>query len=248
MNKKINVAIIDDCENFVNLLGQYLKDIDYVKIVGIAHNEKDALKLLTQLEIDIVLLDIELGGTTAFEILSKLPHHNFSIIFITAHEHYALEAIKFSAVDYLLKPFHKEDLFSAIEKASRNLPHQLISLNVLLNNLKQTSRDKLKIGLNTSECITFLYIEEIIYCKSDGNYTNFHLNDGSNLFVSSPIKKYDEMLSHLGFFRVHKSFLINLKHVKTYSKTNNQVLMTDASVIDVSRRKKELFLKAILSN
>jgi len=248
LNKKINIVVVDDCTDFVDILIQNLNELDYVNLIGFVHTESDALELLNRVEVDLVLIDIELNGSTAFELLNKLPNHNFGVIFITAHEHYALEAIKFSAVDFLLKPFFKEELFAAIEKASRNLPYQLETIKVLLSNLNQVSKDKIKIGLHSSDSIEFLFIEEIIYCKSDGNYTEFYLLNDKNLIVSSPIKKYDEMLSHFGFFRVHKSFLINLKHVKTYIKTTNQVEMINSSVIDVSRRKKDLFLQAILSN
>lgn len=245
MKKLINLVIIEDDIDFSILLKELLGELNYINVKGIANTASEAEELFKNPEIDIALMDIELIATTAFDVLNNLPSCNFNVIFITAHEHYALRAIKFSAIDYILKPFNKTELFDAIHKAAQIVPGIHDSVKILLSNINQISSDKIRISLHTQESIVFLNLEEIICCKSDGNYTEFNLINGKSLLVSTPIKKYEELLSDYDFFRVHKSHLINLKHVKTFYKNSAEVQMVNGFKIDVSRRKKDLFLQKV---
>lgn len=219
-----------------------------IEIVGEADNIEMAQKLIIQLQPDLVFLDIKIKQYTGFNLLENLAEINFGIIFITAYDRYALRAIKFSAIDYILKPIKNEELLKAIDKASRSIENKQQKdrsadlLRFIQNPLSQVNR----IGIPVSDGFEFIKVEEIIYCLSDRNYTIITKIDGSKLVSSYTLKEFDHLLSELGFFRAHKSHLINLNHMVRYSKKDgNTVVMIDGAVIPIARTKREELLKAI---
>lgn len=241
----VKVVVIEDDRAFLNRLIAFLKERDDVEVIGSAASVSEGVEFLNDSDPDLVLMDVELKDGQAFEILSSLHAISFDVIFITSHEHYALKAIKFSAIDYLLKPFAMEELSSALDRAKIVQRRTATPASILLENLNQTQK-KLRIGLHTMESIDFVELDDIIRCQADGNYTVFYLIDGRRTLVSSPIKKYEELLEESGFMRTHRSHLINLQHVKRYVKTDGgMAVMSDDSEIGVSRNIKKEFLSRL---
>ena len=238
----ISIAVVDDepkaRETIINILA--LSNFE-LTIVGEAESVKSAYKLITQKSPELVLLDINLPDGNGFDLLKKFEKINFKIIFITAHEEYAIQAFKFSAIDYILKPIRAAELFAAIEKANDSFSKEetVLKISSLLSNLEKLK----KIVLKTAESIHIVNVQQIIRCQADVNYTTFFLEGGETLLVSKPLKEYDELLSGAGFFRTHQSHLVNLEHILRYDKTDGGFLiLDDKSMAPVSTRKKdELF-------
>lgn len=241
----MKVVVIEDDRAFLNRLIAFLKERDDVEVIGSATSVSEGVELLNDSYPDLVLMDVELKDGQAFEILSSLHEISFDVIFITSHEHYALKAIKFSAIDYLLKPFALDELSSAMDRAKIVQKRTATPASILLENLNQTQK-KLRIGLHTMEAIEFVELDDIVRCQADGNYTAFYLSNGERTLVSSPIKKYQELLEESGFMRTHRSHLINLHHVKRYVKTDGgMAVMSDDSQVGVSRNIKKEFLNRL---
>jgi len=239
----IRVAVIDDearaRETIIRILS--LSDND-LNVVGEAGDVQSGYDLIHEKTPDLVLLDISLTDGTGFDILRKFQEIKFKVIFITAHEEYAITAFKFSAVDYILKPVVAGDLLSAVDKASREMQKEEteLKLGTLLANL-----DKIKkIVLKTAESIHIINVKNIIRCEADVNYTTFFLNNSEKLLVSKTLKEFSEMLEPAGFFRTHQSHLVNLEHIIRYDKTEGgHLVMVDESIVPVSTRKREILFK-----
>lgn len=209
-----------------------------VNLIGEADDIDSAFGLISRLSPNLVLLDISLPDGTGFDLLKKFEKINFKVIFITAHEDYAIQAFKCSALDYVLKPINSSDLFKAVEKANESLSHEEMTskLTALLSNLEKLK----KIVLKTTESIHIINVEAIIRCEADVNYTTFFLTNGKRLLVSKPLKDYDDLLSNAGFFRTHQSHLINLDHMLRYDKNDGgYIVMDDNSPVPVSTRRKD---------
>ncbi len=238
----LKTVVIDDepkaRETIINILGLGPSN---VSVVGEAGDIKSGYEVINRLNPDVVLLDINLPDGTGFDLLKKFDKIPFKIIFITAHEEYAVRAFKFSALDYILKPVTAGDLFLAIEKANEAIQKEdtELKLSAFLSNLNKIK----KIVLKTAESIHIINIREIIRCEADINYTTFHLLNGEKLLVSRPLKEYSEMLEPLGFYRTHQSHLVNLDHILRYDKMDGgHLVLIDESIVPVSIRKKdELF-------
>ncbi|MEZ5083901.1 MAG: LytTR family DNA-binding domain-containing protein [Bacteroidales bacterium] len=235
----IKIAVIDDeskaRETIINILK--LSNSDF-KIIGEAENIKSGVMLIEKESPDLLLLDISLTDGTGFDLLKKFNSIPFKIIFITAHEEYALQAIKFSAIDYILKPIVAGELLKAIDKAGQILHKEDIELklNALFANLDKVK----KIVLKTAESIHLVNVKAIIRCEADVNYTHFFLDNGEKLLVSKTLKEFAEMLEPAGFFRAHQSHLVNLDYVTRFDKTEGgHLVMADESIVPVSLRKRE---------
>lgn len=245
----LKAIIVDDerhsRETLKNLIEEFCEDVAVLTAVS---SVQEALAAIKQLQPDVLFLDIELQTGTGFDILDQLDEINFEVIFTTAFEQYAIKAVKFSSLDYLLKPIDLEELQKAVEKA-RKIRDQTVynqQLEVLLFNLKQKQPSLNKICLSTAEGFEFVSVDEILYCKAEGSYTTFKLKNNSNFLVSKHLKEYESLLLDQHFMRVHNSFLINLKEVKKYIKSDGgYILMNNDEPVSVSRNKKELFLEAM---
>lgn len=241
----IRAVVVDDIESIRK------KNIDLIKIycphltiVGEAGNVKESIELIRAVKPDIVFLDIELPDGSGFDVLQELQPINFQIIFVTGHNEYAINAFKFSAIDYLLKPLNSEDLMEAVQRSEKNMLDKSLDekLNILMSNLRQPERQKMV--LKTSDKIFSVNIQDIVNCVSDKNYTTFHFDDGRKIVVSTTLKEYENMLKPFNFFRTHQSHLINLKYLDYYIKSDggNTIVMKNNERIPLSVRKKEAFL------
>lgn len=244
----MRAVIVDDeklvAQNLHSLLSRYCP---IVEIAGTAHNINDAEKLIKELEPDLIFLDVEMPGGNGFDLLRRFTNIKFGVIFVTAFDHYAVQAIKFSAIDYLLKPIDISELITAVNKAQEQLKSRSInqSLNILLHNMAQPATKLQKLSLPTLDGMTFININDILYCQSDGNYTIFHLENGQRLLITRQIGVYEELLPEPLFCRIHRQYIINVNRVTRYVKgRGGHVVMTDGQAIDVAARKKDDFLNA----
>jgi len=219
---------------------------DDVSVVGWAENVEQSIKLIEEKRPDLVLMDIQLTDGTAFDVLKTINNINFRIIFLTAYENYAIEAIKFSAFDYLLKPFTEEELTSSILKFKNTLHEDTKneSVKVLLNNLKENTNKK--IILKTNNDLHIVSISSIVRCEAEASYTHFFLYNGTEITVSNNLKKYEHDLKPYHFLRVHNSHIINLNYITKFSNNNGGVIeLINGTTIPVSKRKKEELIKII---
>lgn len=246
---KARCLIVEDekhcADRLTILINRY--HADEIEIVSWENNINDALRAIRQHHPDLVFLDIELHQTDAFTMLKELREIDFNIIFTTAHREYALDAIKFSALDYLLKPIDKDELNAAIQKHFRNAAGNTYkqSLELLFEHLGENSHRK-KIGIPTLAGIEFVYIHDIIRCQSDINYTHIFLKDKRKLTVAKTLREFEDMLSRHNFFRVHNSHLINLEEVKIYHKgKGGYLILNDNSEIEVATRRKDDLLQLL---
>jgi two-component system, LytTR family, response regulator len=245
----MKIVIVDDEKRVRNTIKSVL-ELHYpaAKVVGEAENIQEAKLEIQNKNPDLVLLDIKMPGGTGFDLLKELMPLHFKVIFITAFDQYAIQAFKYSAVDYLLKPIIAEDLIDALDRSSNLIQaeNENLKFDNLLTNFSQLSRDAKKIVLNTQDKIHIVGINEIIRCESDANYTTFTILNKKSIVMSKPLKEYDELLSPYGFFRCHHSHLVNLSMIDRLEKREGGVLiMKDNSEAMVSSRKYSELIQAI---
>jgi two-component system LytT family response regulator len=243
----IRTVVIEDEEYSRRMLLQTLTEhCPQVQVVAEADSVKTGLAAISEQKPQIVFLDIELQSETSFEILERLPEINFELIFTTAFDHYALKAIKFCAIDYLLKPIDLNELQIAVAKAERRLNREQVNKNLeaLLGNMKTGSQNNHRIALPTLEGLLFVKVSNIIYCESSGPYTHFFLKQPEKITTSKHLKEYEELLRDYGFFRIHKSYLVNLQEIQKYMRgEGGQLIMSNGAALAVSKQRKENFLQ-----
>jgi two-component system LytT family response regulator len=216
-----------------------------VNVVGEADSVKTGLAVIAEQKPQVVFLDIELKSETSFEILEQVPKINFELIFTTAFDHYALNAIKICAIDYLLKPIDLNELRTLVAKAEKRINREYLNKNleVLLNNIKTSSQNNHRIALSAPEGLLFVNVSDIIYCESDGPYTKFILKQADKIVTSKHLKEYEDLLTGYDFFRIHKSYLVNLREIKKYIRGDGgQLIMSNGAALAVSKQRKENFL------
>ncbi|MFH0895057.1 MAG: LytTR family DNA-binding domain-containing protein [Bacteroidota bacterium] len=243
----IRALIVDDektsRETLTGLLRRYCKNVE---ILGEADGLATAKKQIADLKPDLVFLDIQMPDGSGFKLLEELPEITFEVCFTTAYDQYAIKAIRYSALDYLLKPINPEDLINAIEKLEKkNKTSDKTNIKVFLENVRSAPKDNPKIVLSTSDGMHVVEVNQIVRCESDDCYTHFFFSDGKKIFVSKTLKDYEDMLSDFNFVRPHKSHLINTKFIKTYLRNEGNIQMSDNTIIPVSRRKREFILEVI---
>jgi len=243
--------IIDDelqSRNFLTkMLQQYFPEIG---LAGHASNVEEGLKGIEKHHPNIVFLDIQMQGETGFDLLNRLPDINFALIFTTAFDHYAIKAFRFNAIDYLLKPIVKDELIEAVDKVKQKMFSAQMASKKRVEQLYQdlTNPKKIhdKIAIPTSEGFIVVPVNEIVYCHADSNYTKFYLTDKKCLLSSYTLKQYDEILSPQSFFRAHRSYLINIAHVKMYRRgEGGEIVMSNGHEIELSRTHKDEFLQLL---
>ncbi len=238
-------VIIDDESKARNALKNLIeKHCSNIAVVAEADCVKAGVDIIKEYEPDIAFLDVQMPDGTGFDLLEQIGDIDFKIIFASAYDKFAIQAFRFSAIDYLLKPVEPEMLIEACSRLTGDSKISEINkkLEVLLNNRNSFE----KIALPTLDGINFVKIKDIIRCESDNNYTNIFLNDGRKYIVSKTLKEFDEMLTPFNFFRIHKSHLINLNYLQKYNKgEGGYVIMEDGSELEVSRRRKEDFIRAL---
>lgn len=203
----------------------------------------DGLEKIHSEQPDIVFLDVEMDDGSGFDLIKQLPKIDFQLVFITAHDKYAVDAFRFSAVDFLIKPIDPELLVESVAKAQDRL--QGAQLQKQLNNLMNAfahPQEEAKIVLRDNAAIYFVKVKDIIRCESEGAYTQFYLTTGERIMISKTIKEFDELLSSKGFVRTHQSHLVAIEKIKRYDRATDSVILENKEIIPVSQRKKEEFL------
>jgi two-component system, LytTR family, response regulator len=245
MKTKLRTIIIDDEPDAVNFIHSIIREYcPALTVIGQANNAQDGITVIRENHPDLVLLDVEMPHGSGFDLLSQFPEKTFDVIFITAFNHYAIKAIKFSAVDYILKPININEFIVAIEKVAekRTTPSMLNrNFDTLLENLNSSAPAKLAIP--TSDGMEYLTTREIIRIEADRSYSWFYLTGKRKILVSKNLKEYQDLLNDRNFFRSHNSHLINLEHVKKYIRSDGGAIeMIDGSQVPISRTRKDLFL------
>lgn len=243
----IKAILIDDDQNLrqgmKSLLERFAPNI---KIIGEADSVATGIEVMDALKPQVVFLDIQLNDGTGFDILEELMAKNgaikSNIVFITAHEQYAIKAFRFSALDFLLKPVDPDELQKVIAKIESVLEktNDYAHIDLLLENIRKKVDNFKRIALSTSDGIHLFEISDIIRCESEDNYTKFYIKNSKPVLISKTLKEYEELLTEHGFERIHQSHLINLNYLKSYiKKEGGYVIMADESHLPISQRKKE---------
>ncbi|WP_062057582.1 LytR/AlgR family response regulator transcription factor [Aquimarina longa] len=233
-----------DRENISLLLDMYCPQ---VTIIGKANNKTSAHKLLSQLNPDLVFIDIQLGTTMAFDILNEFESFNFTIVFVSAHEKYAVKGYQYNAIDYILKPIDINKLIKVVNKAYIKKATSLVFKENLLNDSKKTHSDSIpyKISITDAKEVHVIAPSKILYCSSNRNYTIFTLDNEKEIVISKNLKHFENKLKHYDFLRIHKSYLINLNHVDYIIKEEGgAVIMDNSKSLPVSKNyRKQLYDK-----
>ena len=252
-NNKICALIVDDEKRHHETLGKMLSNFcPEIEVIGNASNVQEAIDLIQKKQPDLLFLDIEMPGGNGFTLFDNFEEPPFEVIFTTAHDLYAINAIKYAALDYLMKPVNIKELQEAVARAAKVLSKKDNSvgrekINVLKSNLKLEDKRFTKIALPSSDGIDFIEAESIIRAEAERSYSNFYLENGKKILVSKPLKEYEALLEQCNFFRVHKSHMINLAHLEKYVKgKGGYVIMKDGSHVDVSVRKKDDLLSRLM--
>lgn len=246
----ITAIIIEDEQHCIDRVKALLMPFaESIEVIEVYRDVASAVEGIQRLQPNLLFLDVQIHDQTGFDVLSAIENPQFEVIFTTAYERYAVQAFKFSAVDYLLKPIDADDFNHAIGKVSQKLMTKDFSskVEVLLSNISKKDPHK-KISIPTVEGYSFVEVSEIVRCQADINYTTIHLTNHQKMTVSKTLKTFEELLSDCNFFRVHNSHLINLTFIKKYTKgKGGYVTMSDNTDIEVSTRRKEALLKVILT-
>lgn len=246
----LTAIIIDDETSSRNSLRQKLtKHCPEITITGECENGEEGVKDIEQKNPDIIFLDVEMPRMNGFTMLKQLTNKNFEVVFITAYDHYAIRAIKFSALDYLVKPIEIGSLKAAVEKAvqKRKISSGNERLELLLQNLMNHKNELQRIAIPSVEGLQFVETANIIYLEASSNYTCFYLTNNTKITVAKTLKDFEDLLPGSVFIRIHNSFIVNKNQVEKYiNGKGGQVVMKNGAVLDVARRKKEEFMKAIL--
>lgn len=218
-----------------------------VDVIGLASSAEEAREQILALKPQLIFIDIAMPGKNGFDLLKNLEDIDFEIIFVTAHNSYAVQAFHFSAVDYLLKPVDEELLVEAVKRAQRRIEEKTSGQHIetLMHNIRQKDTPhKMKLCIPSVKGFQVIDIQDIIYCEASSNYTNIHFTNRPFICASRPIHEYEELLGDSGFARIHKSYVINLEHVKEYMRgEGGSVMLSNGKELEVSRRKKEDFFK-----
>ena len=235
---------LNNKENLQNILTEYCPSVE---IVALCSSALEGRQKIMELKPDLVFLDVEMPGGDGFSMLESLSILNFEVIFVTAFTNYAVKAIKFSALDYIVKPIDIMELLKAVDKASKKLKEKSDNSR-MVNLLKNQHREdnKKTLALPLSDKIEFVEVSNIIRCQANGNYTVFYLRNGEKLLISKTLKEYGELLASFNFLRVHQSHLINIGEVKSFVKTDGgYILMKDGTNIAISRQRREMVMQTL---
>lgn len=244
----IRTIIIDDEKHCIDRLDRLIKEncSHQVEMMGFFQTIESGIEAIRNMQPQLIFLDVKIHNGTGFDLLNQFSDINFEVIFTTAFEKYAVQAFKFSAIDYLLKPVDPQELKAAVVRGEKKISNGEMSqkIEVLLHNLKDIGGQSKKISVPTMNGLIFIPVNDIIRCQANINYTTIILKDKQKYTVAKSLKEFEGLLTEYNFFRVHNSHLINLTYIKSYQKgKGGSVLMTDHSEIEVSTRRKEQLLK-----
>ena len=244
---QIKSIIVDDekhgRENLAGILKQYCPEIE---ITGQADSVESGISLINSATPDLVFLDIKMPKADGFQLLEHFKDFHFEVIFVTAFDNYAIKAIRFSAVDYILKPININHLKAAVDKVAERIQQKEENqrMKQLVYNLRQPGNPR--IGLPTSDRIEFVEVDQIIRCQGEGNYTHIYFVNDRHLMVAKTLVEFEDLLEEFSFVRVHKAHLVNLKYITAYSRTDGGILyLSNGNTVSVSRRRKDDLLKKL---
>lgn len=246
--QKLKAILIDDeissLQNLQQKLKEFCPDVD---VLSVTQKPEEAIVLIQQHKPDVIFLDIEMPRMNGFRMLDELGEVDFDIIFTTAYNHYAVDAIRISAFDYLMKPIAIKDLQQSVERLAKHRKIQTRDrLDILRTSLSNTKDQEEKIAIPSNEGLEFIPIRNILHIESNSNYSRIYLQNGKTILVTKLLKDFEDMLLPYRFYRIHNSHLINLRYIEKYIKGDGgQVRLVNGTVLDVARRKKEEFLKLI---
>lgn len=246
----MRAILVDDEPDGIRTLKKLLEmNCPEVEIVATCSNTFDAVNKIQELKPDLIFLDIRMPNKSGLDMLAEISEIDFEVIFVTAHNEYMLQALQFSAVDYLMKPVDEDRLQEAVQRVEKRLKGKKNEgrTEVLLHNINKAGYPlEMRLCLPTQKGFTIVKLEEIIYCEAQRSYTLFRLINNKSIIISKPLFDYDKLLADTVFLRVHKSFLINLMHIKEYMRgEGGTVVMSDGMEVEISRRKKEQFLDKV---
>jgi two-component system LytT family response regulator len=243
------IIVDDETNNIDNLRFMLEKYCPQVQVVATAGNASDGKKCILEYQPDLLFLDIQMPEQNGFDLLRSLVNYSFEVIFVTGFDKYGIQAIRFSAIDYLLKPIDHEELKMAVHRAGerilmKNQNHQLENLMKTLQLSQQRSEHR--IALPSSKETRFVKTTQIVRCEADNNYTVFYLDGGEKIVVSRPMFEYDELLSDYGFLRCHHSHLVNKAFVRSWVKEDSgYLMMDDGDLVPISRVKRDMVKQAL---
>jgi two-component system LytT family response regulator len=243
----VRAIIIDDEPRGLNTLKKLLQDYcPEIRIIAECTDADEARDKIEKMDPQLVFLDISLPGKNGFDLLAELEQINFEIIFVTAYNEYTLQALHYSAVDYLMKPIDEDLLLQAVKRAEKRIALNHINNNVstlLYNVEKMQMPHEMKLCIPSLKGFQVVDLKDVLFCEASGSYTNFYFADKHTACTAKTILEYDELLKDAGFVRIHKSYLVNLLHVKEYLRgEGGSVILSNGTTLEVSRRKKEIFL------
>ncbi|MGA6119008.1 LytR/AlgR family response regulator transcription factor [Sphingobacterium anhuiense] len=242
------VLIDDEISNLENLRILLEKHCPQITIIATAQSVGDAVDVIEKYVPDLVFLDIQMGDQTGFDVLKLLPTRNFEVIFVTAYDQYGIKAVKFAALDYLLKPIDIEELMNAVNKAEHKFTRQIQNsqLDFLLQQFKKPEPTISKIALPMQSEIRYIALSEIIRCEADNTYTHFFLSSEEKITISKSLKEYADLLCPNGFLRTHQSHLVNPKYVKSWLKEDGGILLLiSGEKIPISKPNKDIVKQAL---
>ncbi len=246
---KLRAIVVDDEQKNRDALEKMIFQFCHnVEVVGKEADITSAYNSIIENKPDVVFLDIEMPGGNGFELLEKFDSVDFHVIFTTAHADYAIKALKFAAIDYLLKPVNIGELREAIEKVnSRSLStDSKEQFNVIKSNISHGKFDFRKITLPSLDGLEFFDVADVVRCEANRAYCKFVINDGREILVSKSLKEFEDILEECNFYRIHKSHMVNLRYIVKYVKgKGGYVVLKDGTHVDVSVRRKESFLKVL---
>jgi two-component system, LytTR family, response regulator len=246
----LHCIIVDDEPKSLKNLKILVEDfVDNVVVDALCQDVKSGIEAIKTYSPDIVFLDVQMQSETGFDLLSKIEEIDFEVIFVTAYSQFALQAIKFSAIDYLLKPIDLEELKAAVKKVRNKRPGKTADrLKVLNDHLSGTRgmNDAGKIALPTADGLVFVSICDIFYCEASSNYTIFYTGEKKQYIVSRTLKEFEDLLLDHNFFRIHHSYIVNLNVIKKYVKGDGGYVILNNSVsLDVAKRRRSDFLNRL---
>lgn len=249
--RNVRVAILDDEMSNIEILKRVVLSCENVEVVWIADNLDDALVNIEKEKVDVIFMDIQMPPYTSFELLPRIPKIDFEIVFVTAYQEYAIRALKMAAMDYILKPVKSSDIIAAIEKV-RNKQNKYGEISGLIKNYFTNSPENFsKIVVHVADGYDIVDISKIMYIEALDSYSKLKLTGNVSYVASKSLKDFEELLTEKGFYRVHKSYLINIRHmIKIVKGVGASIIMTDGASVPISARKKDVFfeeLKGVIS-
>ncbi len=245
----MKALIIDNEPNLRDALRSLLQSFcPEVTEIRDADGVQTGLQMIRNFQPDVVLLDVEMEDGTGFDLMKQVPNPAFQLIFVTAHNKYAIEAFQFSAIDYLLKPVDPDALKKSIEKAGAHIRNKDLAyqVEVLLQQLAGIQNRDRKIVLKDIDNVYFVKMNDLLYCEAEGTYTRFYITGGGPILVSKNLKEYADLLEPMGFLRTHHSYLVNPDKIKLFDKTEGGSLVLEGGAsVPVSQRKKEAVMQAL---